>query len=122
MRLDPDDERRMAATSRRGARRPWLPLLSAVLGLAGGKAELLRHTVRPWASVTFSGSRHVISLSFTGEEAMAAGEAFIETLPEHEFAIPGKLVADATVVAVEQQMQPEPKLTVEAELLVLDEV
>ncbi|MBW8755207.1 MAG: hypothetical protein JF595_13845 [Sphingomonadales bacterium] len=104
-----------------GRRRPWRALLSAVMGLAGGKAELLRHVERPWASVTFSGSRHRLTLAFTGAEALAAAEHFIAALPEHEFAIPRQLVADAAVVSVEHETLPQPKLTVEVELLLLED-
>ena len=103
------------------APRPWMALLSALLRLARGKAELVRHAERPWASVTFSGSRHSVVLAFTGTEAVAAGEAFIAALPDHEFAIPRQLVADAAVVAVEHALLPEPGLTVEADLLLLED-
>ena len=109
-------------TARRVApRTPWLPLLSALMDLAGGKAELLRHAERNWASVTFSGTRHSVVLAFTGIEAIAAGEALIEALPDHEFAIPRQLVADAAVVAVEHTLLPEPRLEVTAELLLLED-
>ena len=104
-----------------GRRRPWRALLSAVTELAGGKAELLRHVERPWASVTFSGTRHTIALAFSGSEAVAAGESFIAALPEHEFAIPRQLVADAAVVATEQDVLPQPRLTVEVEMLLLED-
>jgi hypothetical protein len=103
------------------ARRPWLHLLSAVLQLAGGKAELLRHAERPWASVTFSGSRHTIALSFAGQEAIATGELFIAALPDHEFNLPRQIVADASVVAVDHALSPEVRLTVEVELLLLED-
>jgi len=103
------------------ARRPWLQLLSAVLQLAGGKAELLRHAEHPWASITFTGSRHKIVLAFTGAQAVATGEEFIAALPEHEFTLPRQLVAEAAVVAVEHLLVPEPRLTVEIELLLLEE-
>ncbi len=105
-----------------GLRRPWRALLAAVAELAGGKAELLRHVERPWASVTFSGTRHTLALAFTGREAVAAGETFIAALPDHEFTIPRQLVADAAVTAVEHDLAPEPKLTVEVELLLLEYV
>ncbi len=104
-----------------GRRRPWQTLLSAVTQLAHGKAELLRHSERPWASVTFAGTRHSITLAFTGAEAIAAGERFIAALPEHEFTIPRQLVADAAVVAVTHELLPEPKLTVDVELLLLED-
>lgn len=102
------------------SRRPWLRLLNAVLELASGRAELLRHAERPWASSTFTGSRHTISLRFAGE-AVEAGEAFIAALPEHEFAIPGQLVADAAITSVEHEMLPEPSMQIEAELLLLED-
>ena len=101
--------------------RPWLQLLSTVMELAGGQVELLRHSERPWASATFSGSRHTIALAFAGSEAVNAGEVFIAALPEHEFAVPRQIVADAAVVSAEHVLVPEPKLTVEIELLLLED-
>ena len=121
MHSDPASSRAMQATIARRPRRPWMQLLSALLGLAQGKAELLRHSERAWASVTFTGSRHAITLAFTGDDAVAAGEAFIEALPEHEFTISGQLVADAAVVAVEHTALPEARLVVEVEVLLLEE-
>ena len=108
-------------TSIPGRRRPWAKLLKAVSELADGKAELLRHVERPWASVTFSGTRHSVSLAFTGAEAVAAGEEFLTALPEHEFTIPRQVVADAAVMSAEHAMVPEPKLMVEVELLLLED-
>lgn len=102
-------------------RRPWLQLIAAVMDLAGGDAELVRHAERSWASVTFSGTRHTMVLAFTGPESMLAGEAFIAALPDHEFSIPRQLVADAAVNSVEHSLLPEPKLVVEIELLLLEE-
>jgi hypothetical protein len=113
MRNDPARERPM--------RRPWLPLLSALLDLTEGKGQLLRHSERPWASITFSGTRHTVALSFTGCEAVAAGERFIEALPEHEFTLARQLVADAAATRVEHTLLPEPEMIVEAEILLLDD-
>jgi hypothetical protein len=118
MRIDPV-EAPAAARSAQG-RRPWLPLLAAILRLGGAQAELVRHAERPWASVTFSGTRHAITLAFPGSAAAADGEAFIAALPEHEFTIPGQLVADATVVAVDQAVLPAPTMIVEIELLLVE--
>lgn len=124
---DPSANRAMraAAIRRQGTtphvRRPWLQLLAAVMELAGKQAELLRHTDSPWASVTFTGSRHSIALAFTGNDAAAQGEHFIAALPEHEFSVPRQIVADASVTSVEHLLVPEPRLTVEFELLLLEE-
>lgn len=123
MQIDLSADQAMLTAARRFARRtPWMPLLSALLELAQGRGELLRHSERAWASVTFTGTRHSVALAFTGAEAVAAGELFIDALPDHEFAIARQLVADAAVVRVEHTALPEPRLEVEVELLLLDEV
>jgi hypothetical protein len=116
------DKAMLSAARRRTRRTPWLQLLSALLELGQGRAELLRHSERAWASVTFSGTRHAVVLAFSGKEAVVAGEALIDGLPDHEFTIPGQLVADAAVVRVEHTALPEPRLEVEIEVLMLDEV
>ena len=102
-------------------RSPSIQLLDAVMRLAGPQADLLRHAERPWASVTFSGTRHTVALRFAGQSAVAAGERFIDLLPEHEFTIRGQLVADATICAVSVELLPEPVMLLEAELLLLEE-
>jgi len=119
--IDPQSSAAMLSAIRRAGRTPWLPLLSALLELAGGKAELMRHDERAWASVTFSGTRHTVMLSFAGAEAIVAGEAFIDALPDHEFTIPRQLVADAAVVRVEHTMLPEPRMEAEVQVLLLDD-
>ena len=122
MQLDPSADQAMLTTARRAARRtPWMPLLSALLELGGGKGELVRHSERNWASITFAGTRHSVVIAFTGAEAVAAGEAFIDAMPDHEFAIPRQLVADAAIVAVDHTALPEPRLEVTAELLLLED-
>ena len=50
-----------------------------------------------------------------------SGEEFVAALPDHEFAIPGQLVADATVAAAETTLLPQPRLAVTCELLLLEE-
>lgn len=102
-------------------RPPWRRLVREVMQIAGPHAELLHHSEKAWASVTFSGARHTIRLCFTGNEAMDAADDFIAALPDHEFTIPGWLAAEATIVSVEQQVLPQPKATVEAEVLLLEE-
>ena len=46
---------------------------------------------------------------------------FVAELPEHEFAIPGQIVADAAILEVEHRLIPEPRLVVQCELLLLEE-
>ena len=61
------------------------------------------------------------TLLFAGEDAVAAGERFIAALPDHEFALAGQLVADATVTEVEHRLLPSPRLIVTCEVLLLEE-
>ncbi len=121
MQHDPAIIRTLAASAQRKGRRPWLSLLTALFDLAGGKAELLRHSERSWASATFAGTKHSVAMAFTGSDAIAAAEGLIEALPDHEFAIPGQVVADALVVSVDQTALPEPRMVLELELLLLED-
>ncbi|MXO93501.1 hypothetical protein GRI62_07770 [Erythrobacter arachoides] len=88
--------------------------------LARGQARIASHHERSWASITFAGTRHRVELVFEGTEAIEAGECFIVFLPEHEFAIPRQLVADAAVVEVDHTLDP-PVMRVTCELLLLEE-
>jgi hypothetical protein len=89
------------------------------MDLAGPDAQFLRHGERPWSSATFSGARHTVSLSFEGENAIGQAETFAAALPDHEFTIPGQLVADAAIAAVERDNALQ--VRVEAEFLLLDD-
>ena len=120
MHIDLSGQQQMrAALGGKTTRRPWARLLDALLSLAGGHAELISHAETPWASATFSGSRHRVCLSFNGNDAVAAAEHFIEAIPDHEFTLPGQLVADAAVIEASLVMQPVPVFAVEIELLLL---
>ena len=104
------------------ARRTAADRLRAALSeLHAHRGQVLTHTEKAWAS-TFAGTRHSLAILFAGDEAMDAGEEFVAALPDHEFAIPGQLVADAGVVEVEHRLIPEPRLVwVQCELLLLEE-
>ncbi|WP_337660997.1 hypothetical protein [Erythrobacter sp. Alg231-14] len=93
----------------------------ALLMLADGRADLLTHEEKAWNSITFSGTRHEIMLDFNGAESVAAGEGFIANLPEHEFRIPGHLVADATINEVDHRFGADERMVVTAVLLLLEE-
>jgi hypothetical protein len=94
-------------------------LRQALIELAGNQGTIVRQAERPWASVTFEGARHTVEIVFEGSEAVEAGEGFIAALPDHEFTIPGQLVAEATVAEVDHMLLPTPRLTVICELLLL---
>lgn len=108
--------------ARRPARRATGDRLrEAVLALADHRGQVITHGERAWASITFAGARHTLALLFMGDEAVAAGEALVAALPDHEFALPGQLVADAAITEVEHRMLPHPRLVVQCELLLLEE-
>jgi hypothetical protein len=98
-----------------------LPELRAVMGWCCGHAQLLFHGETPWSSATFSGTRHTIALAFRGREAFDYGEALLELLPEAELNLPGKIMADISVVAVERVAQPHLETVVTLQLLMLDD-
>lgn len=106
----------------RGTRRgPGEKLREALAALAGGEAQILRHSEQAWASITFSGARHSVEMVFEGIRAAKAGELFIAELPDHEFSIPGQLVADAEILSVDHTMLPDIRVVVKAELLLLQD-
>ncbi|MDN3644934.1 hypothetical protein QWY75_01795 [Pontixanthobacter aestiaquae] len=105
--------------ARRSRRTSGERLRLALAELCGGFGEITQHDEKAWASITFSGARHTLRLNFEGADAVKAGENFVAILPEHEFAIPGQLVADATITSVEHALLPEPRMLVECELLLL---
>lgn len=89
--------------------------------LAGPLAEVISHSEAPWASITFTGARHTAVLRFAGSDAVSDGERLIAALPDHEFRLRCKLVADASVTRVDHEMLPAPLMEVECELLLLDQ-
>jgi len=109
----------------RGPRGHARRLENALRGLALGHGSVIDHRERSWASITFAGTRHTLRIAFEGPDAIEGGEALIATLPDHEFALPGQLVADATVVAVDHVLEAPagsgPRLTVTCELLLLED-
>ncbi|WP_156839295.1 hypothetical protein [Novosphingobium aquimarinum] len=122
MLVDPEQSRALVAKLRaKGHRGAWLAILAQMLAIAAGKGTLVNHEERAWASATFEGSRHHFMLEFEGIDAVALGETLIERLPDHEFAIPGHLVADATIVSVEHSLAGQPRMRVESEILLLHE-
>lgn len=94
---------------------------SALLLITGGAGTILSHEEKAWASITFSGTRHEVVMEFCGTEAVLAGEELIECLPDHEFTLPGQLVADATIAKVDHRFGAMERLEVTAILLLLEE-
>lgn len=115
-------DRDPAAPQRGAARRNDADRLkAALLALTGHRAQILDHREEPWASVTFTGARHQLTMLFQGEDSVMAGEAFIALLDEHEFTIPNRLVADAVIDEVHHRICPDPRLVVRCEVLLLED-
>ncbi|BBC72908.1 conserved hypothetical protein [Altererythrobacter sp. B11] len=96
--------------------------LKAQLDALGGEAGLLIwHEQRAWASITFSGTRHRLEYAFEGGDAVERGRAMLDALPEHEFRIPGQLVADAAVIERREELEGPARLEAAIEVLLLEE-
>lgn len=105
--------------ARKPRRGPRDHLRDALVTVSGGYGLITQHRERSWASITFTGTRHHLTLEFSGHEACDAAENFIAALPEHEFTIPGQLVADAAITSVDSTVLPQPCMIVTCELLLL---
>ena len=97
-------------------------LRDAIMAMYGDHAIVASHSEKAWASITFEGSRHMIKLLFKGPAAIAAGEDLIANLPEHEFDVPGQIVASADVTAVDHCLLPEPSMALTAQILLLKDL
>ncbi|MEO0644153.1 MAG: hypothetical protein AAFY47_12180 [Pseudomonadota bacterium] len=96
-------------------------LREALETLAEGRAVIMTHEETAWSSITFTGTRHEVVLDFDGRKAVEVAEEFIETLAEHEFRIPGQLVADASVREVDHRFGADERMIVTCVLLLLED-
>lgn len=69
--------------------------LCAALLRHAAPAQLLDTRERPWASITFSGARHWMTL----EVRAPSCATLMRSLPEHDFALRGHFLADLTVTS-----------------------
>jgi hypothetical protein len=76
-----------------------LPLIGQLLTLAGPGADLVEATEREWASATFAGARHIITLKVLVAASGSPAPPWITTIGEHGFTLPRAFVADAIATA-----------------------
>lgn len=69
---------------------------------------------QPWASATFSGARHLLTLCLDGPGARAAAAAFLAGIEEREFALKGHILADIAAVDLREDGENLVRLTLEA--------
>lgn len=62
-------------------------------------AQLVSVQEVPWASITFSGARHIFVFELTGQAAEERGNAFAARASCEEFDVKGQLVADLIVTS-----------------------
>lgn len=70
-------------------------LIRALIARSGGAAVAIRGARHEWASATFVGMRHALTLALAGD----AADRMRDGIAEHQFAIPGHIVADIMIVA-----------------------
>ena len=72
-------------------------LVRALQSRAGADATIAASRSETWASATFRGARHAITLRLTGDDAADRGARLAEEMDGIEFDLPGHLVADIQV-------------------------
>ena len=97
----------VAGTELKRTLRGWFTALGAPLTV-----EALAS--RPWASITFSGERHRLTLCLPGPGAQAAVDAFLDGLAEREFALRGHILADIEATGIERDADGQIRLVLEA--------
>lgn len=79
---------------------------------------------RAWASATFVGARHEISLRLEGDQADEAAKDFVAGLAATEFPLRGHIVADMHLAAEERGTAPDgrPFVRLRIEALTVEDV
>jgi hypothetical protein len=73
--------------------------LARAIEASGPAVTVARHEASGWASATFSGARHRLTIE---ARATTGFDRWLAALPEADFALRGHLVADVTVGSVEK--------------------
>ncbi len=83
-------------------------IAAQIEALVGGRATVQHVRERPWASVTFAGTRYTIRIDARADDKIDTVDdclaKLIQALPDHQFELRGHFVADLLVG------QPEPGL------------
>ena len=78
---------------------------------------------RSWASATFTGARHEVTLRLDGDGAEAAAAAFLGDLEVAEFRLRGHILADIAMVSEERITGAEgvPRVRIKLEALTVED-
>ena len=72
-------------------------LISQLETLAGPDIRILLKKEKPWASITFSGTRHYLIIDATGNGGVQSMNRFIKRLPDQVFDLPDHFIADLLI-------------------------
>ncbi len=72
-------------------------LIEQLNELLGTACAVTLKREKPWASITFSGTRHYLEIQMVGGADQNAISKRVCALPDHEFALPGYFVADLLI-------------------------
>lgn len=72
-------------------------LIAALVEKVGEDCVANDARLTSWASATFIGARHDVTLVLHGADAAVRAEALAATLPDADFVLPGHIVADLAV-------------------------
>lgn len=89
--------------------------LARAIEAAGPAVKVAARDALCWASVTFSGARHRLTLTATDSPEL---DRWLNALPDADFAIPGQLVAD---IEVGEMVRAGDKVAVVVEVLTVDD-
>lgn len=89
-------------------------LARAVQNWCGEECRLEDQTERPWASATFTGQRHRLTLIMSGNGAHDMADRFDSRCGEIDFAFPRMILADMVVMRRDNLHTGEVRLEVEA--------
>lgn len=89
-------------------------LIRAITTHLGDGASIAEIESRPWASVTFSGARHALTLRLEGTQAAARADTFLADLDLAEFTLRGHILADVALIAREDHDEGHVRLRLEA--------
>lgn len=80
----------------------------------GDNAVIVAQREHPWASATFTGHRHAITIRLADTDAAVRAALFAERCDTIEFAMPQMVVADMIVMATRQSGDNAVEIDVEA--------
>lgn len=72
-------------------------LIEQIRALAGPNYDVKMVRERPWASITFSGTRHRVAISRSMAGDTGLPPSFTGQIADHEFDLPGHFVADVLI-------------------------